>query len=55
MTTHETSTQHPSLLRTTAALDAVGARQGANALPSIAQSLLMLGLSIAAVAAMAFG
>lgn len=55
MTTQDTPALHPSLRRTTAALDAVGARQGANALPSIAQSLLVLGLSIAAVAAMAFG
>lgn len=55
MTTHATPSQHPSLLRTTAALAAVGARQGAHALPSIAQSLMALGLAIAAVAAVALG
>jgi hypothetical protein len=55
MTTHETPPQHPALRRTTAALDAVGARQGSNALPSIAATVLVLGLSIAAVVAMALG
>lgn len=54
MNTQRTTTMHPSLLRTTAALGVVGARQQLNALPAAIQTVLALGLSVAAIAAIAF-
>lgn len=55
MNTQHTNATHPSILRTNAALEVVGARQRWDALPAVAQSLLALGLSLAAIAAVAFG
>lgn len=54
MNTQRTTAMHPSLLRTTAALGVVGARQQRNALPAAIQTVLALGLSVAAIAAIAF-
>jgi hypothetical protein len=50
-----TSLQHPDLARLTANLAVIGRRQEANAVPTWAQSVLLLGLSIATVAALIFG
>lgn len=55
MTTHATTPLHPALRRTSAALAVVGARQASQAFPTLAQSLMVLGLSVAAIAALAFG
>ena len=51
MTSQDPPALHPSLLRTSAALQAIGARQQSQAFPTIAQSLVALALSVAAVAA----
>lgn len=50
-----TSLQHPDLARLTANLAVIGRRQVANAMPTWAQSVMLLGLSLAAVAAVVFG
>lgn len=47
--------QHPDLVRLTANLQEIGARQEANAMPTWAQSFVLLGLSIATVAAVVLG
>lgn len=49
------SMQHPDLVRLTANLGVIGARQEANAVPTWAQSVVLLGLSLAAVAAVVLG
>ena len=54
MTTHANASLHPSLRRTTAALAVVGARQASQAFPTVAQSLMVLGLAVATIAALAF-
>jgi hypothetical protein len=54
MNTERTTAMHPSLLRTTAALEVVGARQQRNALPATLQTVIAIGLSVAAIAALAF-
>ncbi len=55
MNSQSNPSMHPSLRRTTAALDVVGARQGSNAFPSIAVSLLALALAVATIAAVVLG
>ncbi len=55
MNTQSNPSMHPAMRRTTAALAVVGARQGSNAIPSIALSLLALALAIATIAAVALG
>lgn len=54
MNTQQNSAMHPSLRRTTAALAVVGARQQLNAIPAALQTVLAIGLSLAAIAAVAF-
>lgn len=54
MNTQQNRAMHPALRRTTAALEVVGARQQLNAIPAALQTVLAIGLSLAAIAAVAF-